>query len=108
MKSITDRQVEMMARPDSELPPPLTHEQIREVRNVSSQCHHGYQIVFDQHFVPYSYRRQLRDGGWELVHARVEWHQRDGLLGFLRRNKSCITVSVMKEAETMPWEDQSE
>ena len=95
---ITDREIESMGRPDSELPPELRHEKIREVRDVGLKGQFAYQIVFDQHWLPYNYWNP-RPEGWEITYARVEWHKPEKFLGFLRPEKECITIVV-----TMDWE----
>lgn len=101
--AVTEQQIEQMSRPDSELPPDLRHEQIREVRDVSAWSRHAYQIVFDQHFLPYSYWRGVPDQ-WEMTYARVEWHKQNGFFGFLFPKKECITIVVTRKRET--WLDE--
>lgn len=97
---LTDKQLEMMARPDNKLPPELRHEKIREVRDVCSSGQYAYQIVFDQTYLPYSYARRIEREGWKQTYARVEYHKPDGLLGFLRPSQACITIVVTKDAPT--------
>lgn len=100
---VTEEQIEYMNRPDNELPPTLRHEDIREVRDRSSAGRHMYQIVFDQEFLPYAYARTLRKSEWELTYARVEHHQPDGLFGFLRAPRCCITIVVGRDAPDVPF-----
>lgn len=97
-----------MSRPDSELPPELMHENIREVRNVSSSLHFGYQIVFDQGHVPYAYARNIRRDGWELEYARVEYHGRDGFLSFLWPDKPRICIVVSRDRPDNPLWDRGD
>jgi len=89
---------ESMNRPDRDLPPELRHDKIREVRDVSSHNQWAYQIVFDQHFLPYSYWNPKPEG-WEIKYARVEWHKPDRFFGFLYPKKECITIVVIYERD---------
>lgn len=95
----TNRSVGTLLGPDSELPPELRSEEIREVRDVSSYSKKAYQIVFDQHYLPFSYWNPKPEG-WEITYARTEYHQPDRFLGWLFPNRECITIVVSKEVET--------
>ena len=102
---ITKREIEMMNRPDSKLPPELRHRKIRDVRDVSSHGKMAFQIVFDQHYLPFSYWNPKPDG-WEMTYARTEYHNDfTGLLGWLVPKRECITIVVSKYIETdFPWD----
>lgn len=94
--------IKTATRPDSELPPELRHDEIREVRDVSSTTQRAYQIVFNQSWMPYRYPRD--DGEWEIEYARTEWHPKvDGLLGKLLPQDPCITIVVKREKDDYPW-----
>lgn len=53
------------------LPQELRQGRIRGVRDMSDTHHRAYQVVFDQHYVPYSW---LDDTEFRIIHARIEWH----------------------------------
>jgi hypothetical protein len=90
-----DEHMEQMQRPDSHLPRVLKHEDIHEVRDVSSMGQHAFQIVFDRTFLPYAWARNVRREGWEMEYARIEYHDtRGGFFGWLLPNSGCITVVV--------------
>lgn len=93
------RALEMASRPDSNLPPELRSREIREVRDVSTAGKRAYQIVFDQHYLPFPYWNPKPDG-WEMTYARTEYHNDySGILGWLVPDKECITIVVSKDVD---------
>lgn len=99
-----NRAVELSMRPDSELPPELRHEKIREVRRVGTNHRAAYQIVFDQHWLPYSYWNPKPEG-WEITYARTEWHNDySGLLGWILPERACTCIVVTSTTESSWWE----
>ena len=80
------------------LPPELQHDNIRIVRDMGNTMWQAYQIVFDQHFLPFDYWNP-RPEGWEISYARTEFHRYRGILGFLYPKKECITIVVKERDE---------
>lgn len=98
-KPLTQKEIESMYRSDRDLPFELRHEKIREVRERSSGKQLAYQIVFDQHYLPYSYWNPKPEG-WEITYARTEFcNNFNGLFGRIVPDRECICIVVTKEME---------
>ena len=80
------------------LPPELEHDSVIEARNNGVSGDPCYQIVFDQHWLPYDYWRSVPDR-WEIIHTSVEWHKPDGFMSFLFPKEECIKIVVKADAE---------
>lgn len=103
-----DRSIELASRPDSSLPPELRHDKIREVRRVGTDHRAAYQIVFDQHFMPYEYWNPKPDG-WEITYARTEYdNDFDGLLGWILPQRACTCIVVTSTTESSWWNFREE
>ena len=91
--------LEQMARPDSDLPAELRHEDIVEVEHMSSSERFRFEIVFGRREVPYGYANTLREEGWEITHSRVTY-DRGGLLTSLGLplGRSAVAVTVEMDA----------
>lgn len=86
----------------NELPEELRHEDILLFRDMGNEFVDSYQIVFDQHFMPYDY--DVPDG-FELQHARTEWHGHESSIRrMLGGEKECICIVVSEQAEV--WRER--
>ncbi len=83
-------------RNTSKLPDELQHENVLLFRDMSSEeldQPQAYQIVFDQAWMPYSYKLPE---GWQIIHASTEWHNTSGsfLADLLAREQPCLKIVV--------------
>lgn len=87
------------------LPPELQHERILAYRDMSSSLGEGYQIIFEDSWMPFDYytRRSGIADKWVMHYARLERHHDPKTNWFIRRflarapERICIVLTEVSD-----------